>query len=90
MGKQGWRSLIDPNSFVARVLKAKYFPAGSFLEAQIGFNPSFTWRSILSVKSLVEKGLKWRVRNGKTIRVWNDRWISYSNRFGPIFEPWFR
>lgn len=35
LAKQGWRLTNEPKSLVARVLKAKYFPNCSFMEAQI-------------------------------------------------------
>lgn len=47
VAKQGWRLLCNPNSMVARMLKAKYFPRGTFLEAEAGANSSFFWRSFV-------------------------------------------
>lgn len=45
--KQGWRILKFPDSLVARVLKTRYFQNKDFLNAKLGSNPSFIWRSIL-------------------------------------------
>ena len=44
--KQGWRLIKNLESFVARIMKAKYYPNTNFLEAEIGRNPSYAWRSI--------------------------------------------
>lgn len=49
LAKRGWRILRFPNSLVSRVLKAKYFPNSSFLEAKLGSGPSYLWRSIRRV-----------------------------------------
>ena len=43
LGKHGWRFLTNLDALVSRVFKAKYFPRGSFLEAEVGHNPSFIW-----------------------------------------------
>jgi len=58
---------------VARVLKEKFFPNGSFLEAQLGRHPSFAWRSISQAREVLESGLVWRVGNGEKISEWGDR-----------------
>lgn len=50
LGKQIWRLLTVPDSFVARLLKARYFRSGSILNASLGNNPSYVWRSILAAK----------------------------------------
>ena len=57
------------------MLKARYYKGVEFLDARRGYNPSFTWRSIWGSKALLLEGLKWRVGNGESIRVWEDAWI---------------
>ncbi|XP_019191686.1 PREDICTED: uncharacterized protein LOC109186207 [Ipomoea nil] len=42
--KQGWRILSQPDSIVAKIFKTRYFPRSSFLEANIGANPSYCSR----------------------------------------------
>jgi hypothetical protein len=54
----------DPNSVAGKILKAKYFPQFSFLEAQLGFKPSYAWRSIFNARELLVEGLQWRVGDG--------------------------
>lgn len=43
LAKQGWRLLQDESTLLARVLKARYFPRGSFLTATSGYASSYTW-----------------------------------------------
>lgn len=50
LAKQGWRLINYPNSLLARVLKAKYYPNSNFLKAQLGRLPSLTWKSIWATK----------------------------------------
>lgn len=33
------------------------------------------WRSFITTKSLLEKGLIWRGGNGKSIKIWSDKWV---------------
>ncbi|KAM6598287.1 uncharacterized mitochondrial protein AtMg00310-like [Cannabis sativa] len=75
LGKQGWRPLINPDSLVARVFKARYFPHGSFLNATIGSNPSFVWRSILEAQFLVKRGSRWVVGDGTNISILGEPWL---------------
>ena len=58
-----------------RVFKARYFPHSDFIHASIGNNPSYTWRSILASQPIVREGLRWRVGNGRDIRIWEDKWL---------------
>jgi len=75
LGKQGWKLIKDPISLLTRILKAKYFPRRGFLEAGIGYSPSYTWRSIWSSQNLVKLDLRWKIGDGSLIRVWSDLWI---------------
>ena len=72
---QGWQLLQHPSSLVFRVLKAKYFPNTSFLEAPIPRNASYIWRSICESRDVLHNGLRWRVGNGEKIKIWKDRWL---------------
>ena len=47
-----------PDSLVAKILKANYFPADNFLQAKMGSQPSYVWRLILKGRDLLEKGLR--------------------------------
>jgi hypothetical protein len=75
LAKQGWRLLKFPNSLMAQVVKAKYYPRGNFLEANMGSCPSYAWRSIWKARKLLKEGLIWRVGDGLSINIWRDRWI---------------
>lgn len=75
LAKQGWRLQTMHTSLVYKVLKARYFPHSDFLHASIGNNPSYTWQSILAAQPLVQEGMRWRVANGRDIRIWKDKWL---------------
>jgi hypothetical protein len=75
LAKQGWRLIKFPESLVARVMKAKYYPDGDFLSAHLGRRPSYAWRSIFQAKRVVEDGLLWRIGDGNSVRIWKDQWL---------------
>ncbi|GJZ76993.1 reverse transcriptase [Tanacetum coccineum] len=53
LAKQVWRLITNPTALAAKVLKARYFPRSSFFDANVGYRPSYVWRSFMSVKELV-------------------------------------
>ena len=75
LARQAWRFLHNPNALCARVLSAKYYPDGQILNAKPARGMSYTWRSILKGINLLNKGIIWRVGNGKSINIWNDPWV---------------
>ncbi|XP_021760609.1 uncharacterized protein LOC110725436 [Chenopodium quinoa] len=75
LAKQFWRLHHNTGSLLHSVLKAKYFKSGDVLTANVGFDPSYAWRSMWCAKSLLLEGLKWRVGNGSAINVWSDAWL---------------
>uniref|UniRef100_A0A2N9IN55 Reverse transcriptase domain-containing protein n=1 Tax=Fagus sylvatica TaxID=28930 RepID=A0A2N9IN55_FAGSY len=79
LARQGWRLLQYPNSIVSRVLKAKYYPGISFLEATVKSNASFIWRSICEAKKVLLAGMRWRVGTGSSIKIWSDPWLQGSS-----------
>ncbi|KAG8476285.1 hypothetical protein CXB51_033089 [Gossypium anomalum] len=76
LAKQGWRLVNFPDSLLARVSKAKYYPNSDFFKAWLGNLPSLTWRSVWAARGLLEKGLCWKVGIGDKILVLGDLWIS--------------
>lgn len=52
MAKQSWRIIQALDSLVARVMKRRYFRHSDFMEAKLGSNPSYIWRSILGEERL--------------------------------------
>ena len=75
LGRQCWRLLTEPNSLCARVLKARYFPDYDFWEAPSPRSASYTWRSILFGKKLLEDGIVWVIGDGKRTKILTDNWI---------------
>ncbi|KAF7832377.1 reverse transcriptase [Senna tora] len=69
------------NSLLAKSLKAKYFRHGSFMEARLGSNPSFTWRSIMQGREALKKGLVRRIGDGTKTNVFNTPWIPSIENF---------
>jgi hypothetical protein len=57
LAKQNWRLWKNPDSLVAQLMKAKYYPGKTLLEAKLGRRPSFAWRSIHGSCDLLKKGL---------------------------------
>ena len=86
LGKQAWRLIENPQSLVAKVLGACYFPNSSFLEAELGNYPSLTWRSILWGREIVEAGCIKRIGNGMDTRIYCDKWLPRPT----TFLPWSR
>jgi hypothetical protein len=79
LAKQGWRLITQPESLVAKVYKAKYYPKCSFMEAQIGNGASYTWRSIIHSRWILKKGCYWTIGNGDQVNIWNDNWLLNQN-----------
>ena len=60
LAKQGWWLQMGGESLLYRVFKAKYFPNCDFIQAKMGSNPSYAWRSILAAQQIVEKWIPWQ------------------------------
>ncbi|XP_060959129.1 uncharacterized protein LOC133030409 [Cannabis sativa] len=85
LAKQAWRILQNPDSLLARVLKARYFRTHDFLTASSAGVSSLTWQGICFGKELLIKGLRLHVGNGMHIRCGSDPWIPAQTRFTPVF-----
>lgn len=75
LGKQGWNFINESESLVTRIFKARYFPSGSYLTAQIGHNPSYVWRNIMRARFLVRGGARWSLGSSASISILNEPWL---------------
>lgn len=64
LAKQLCFLLQNPNSLAGQVIKSKYYPQSSILDANLGKRPSFAWRSLMSASDVFKNGLTWRVDDG--------------------------
>ncbi|XP_021720023.1 uncharacterized protein LOC110687709 [Chenopodium quinoa] len=87
LGRQAWRLVIKDDSLLSKVMKAKYYPNCSFLDASLGYVGSYSWRSIWSSKSLVKEGVILRIGNGSTVNIWEDPWVADKSRRYVTTEP---
>lgn len=75
VGKQAWWLLMNPGSLVSQIYKARYYPRSDLLNAVVGGNPSFIWRSIWESIELLKSGVRWRVGSGKDINILHQPWL---------------
>lgn len=75
LAKQGWRIMKEENPLVSRILKARYFRKTDFLNAELGANPSYMWRSIMSAQEAVKSGCRKRIGDVASTRVWHVPWL---------------
>ena len=73
--KQTWRLLHNKNSLFYRVFKANFFPNCTIMEAKEGHGGSYAWKGILKGRKVIQRGAKWRVGNGNSIKLWGDKWL---------------
>ncbi|XP_023883410.1 uncharacterized mitochondrial protein AtMg00310-like [Quercus suber] len=75
LAKQGWRLQTNSSSLFCWVFRAKYFPPGSFMDADMGRNPFYAWRSLIAAQGVVRNGIQWQVGDGENIKVWCDKLV---------------
>jgi len=87
LGKQLWRMANKPESLMARIFEARYFPSKSPLEASLGSRPSFAWRSIYEAKMLMQEGMRKEFGDGHTLRIAFDPWLPSKPPRPPRVQP---
>ncbi|CAI0420820.1 unnamed protein product [Linum tenue] len=73
--KQLWSLSQRPEALISILLRAKYHKQCTILEARLGGQPSYIWRSIIGAQGFLCQGLRWRVGNGAQVRIWGDSWL---------------
>ena len=84
LAKQVWHLINNPDSLCHRVFKARFFPDCSILEAQASSSGSYAWKSIISARDVIRKGMVWRIGTGEVVRIKKDRWLPGSTNCSVI------
>ena len=53
----------------------------SFMEAELGNNPSYVWRTLLDARELLQAGSVWWVGDGHTIGIQSHKWLPHPPLF---------
>lgn len=69
LAKQLWRLIEHMKSLFAKVFRGSYYPNSNPLEPTRSYSPSYGWNNIVSVRSLVNRGLIKRVGSRASISV---------------------
>jgi len=75
LAKQVWRMINNLDSLCHKVFKARFFPNCSILEAPEVNGGSYAWKSIFSVRDVVKRGMVWRIGNGASVSIKEDKWL---------------
>uniref|UniRef100_A0A803Q0J2 Zinc knuckle CX2CX4HX4C domain-containing protein n=1 Tax=Cannabis sativa TaxID=3483 RepID=A0A803Q0J2_CANSA len=78
-----WRLFDKPDSLLFRILHRRYFNRTGLLQAQLGTNPSYTWRSIHWGKELLLEGLSWKIGSSSSVHI-TDSWLPRYTNFKPL------
>lgn len=54
LAKQAWRLINNSNPLVAAIMKVRYIANTDFLNAELGANPNFMWRSIMEAQEVIK------------------------------------
>ena len=87
LAAQCWRILSRKESLAARVLKACYFSDTDFVNALATNLASFLWKSLMWGKEIVDAGIRGKIGDGKTIRIYKDKWIPRPSTFKILSRP---
>ena len=75
LGKQVWKLLSNLKSLVGQIFKARYFPYTSIAEVDLGYIPSFVWRSLMAAKHIVVHGSKIQIGSGQNCTIGSAPWL---------------
>lgn len=75
VGKQCWKFIKEPQSLVAHIFKARYFPNCHLLQATKQTGASIIWAGLMTAKDALYDGYRWVLGNGVDIDAIKDPWL---------------
>ena len=63
LAKQAWKLVQKKDPLFYRIYKERYFLNTTLLDAEMGHNPMYGWRSLLMASEVIQAGSKWHVGN---------------------------
>ena len=69
-----WRLATKDDTLFFRFFKVKIFPHGSIFHARVK-NGSYAWRSIIKGREVIMRGMRWRIGDGSSVRIYQDSWL---------------
>ena len=75
LAKQVWWLQTCENSLFYKVFKAKFFPNCSIREYASFNKGSYAWKSILQSRHVIDVGMVWRIGDGCSVQIREDKWI---------------
>ena len=69
------------NFYIIKILfftgysRQDFFPHCLFMEAKDSASGSYAWKIILKGREVIEMGSRFRVGNGKNIKIWQHHWL---------------
>ncbi|GER30020.1 RNA-directed DNA polymerase (reversetranscriptase)-related family protein [Striga asiatica] len=83
LAKQLWRLITQPQLFMSKVLKGKYFPSTTLWDAQSRPSDSWLWSSWLKARHVLKNRVIKTVGNGRDTLIWSEPWIPNLTNFIP-------
>ncbi len=83
LAKLGWSMANMDNKLWVSFFAAKYLKGRSFWNIKVSPTSSWVWKSVLSSRELLSKGICWKIGDVRGLEVWDNPWIPSLEGFKP-------